>query len=149
MLYKKGVLKNFPKFTGKTCARASCNFIKKETWHRYFPVNFAKFLRTPTYFEEHLQQLLLGFWIIRITFLRILLCYLCWIFILLDLLKQWGVLFNCWFLARFQETKTSMIMSIFNKVARCYFTKYKLHRRWLISKFSEIWHDAQKNIFCF
>ena len=24
----------------------ACNFIKKEFWHRCFPVNFAKFLRT-------------------------------------------------------------------------------------------------------
>ena len=26
---------------------SACNFIKKETWHRCFPMNFAKFLRTP------------------------------------------------------------------------------------------------------
>ena len=25
----------------------ACNFIKKRLWHRRFPVNFAKFLRTP------------------------------------------------------------------------------------------------------
>ena len=25
----------------------ACNFIKKRHWHRCFPVNFAKFLRTP------------------------------------------------------------------------------------------------------
>ena len=24
----------------------ACNFIRKRLWHRYFPVNFAKFLRT-------------------------------------------------------------------------------------------------------
>ena len=45
----KGVLRKFAKFTGKTCARVSflINFIKKSLWHRCFPVNFAKFLRTP------------------------------------------------------------------------------------------------------
>ena len=32
----RGVLKNFAKFTGKDL-----------TWHRYFPVNLVKFLRTP------------------------------------------------------------------------------------------------------
>ena len=34
-----------------TCARVSeaCNFIKKRLWHRCFPVNFAKFLRTSFY----------------------------------------------------------------------------------------------------
>ena len=31
----------------------TCNFIKKRNWHRCFPVNFAKFLRTP-FFTEHL-----------------------------------------------------------------------------------------------
>ena len=35
-----------------------CNFIKKRFQHRYFPVNFAKFLRTPS-FIEHLWWLLL------------------------------------------------------------------------------------------
>ena len=32
------------------------NFIKKSLWHRCFPVNFAKFLRTP-FFTEHLRWL--------------------------------------------------------------------------------------------
>ena len=53
---KKGVLRNFAKFTGKhlyqrlffnKVAGLACNFIKKNLWHRYFPVNFVKFLRTP------------------------------------------------------------------------------------------------------
>ena len=43
MLCKKGVLRNFAKFTGKhLCQRLFLNL-----WHRCFPVNFAKFLRTP------------------------------------------------------------------------------------------------------
>ena len=62
-----------------TCARVSflmklqalaCNFIKKETlarpatlfkkrlWHRCFPVNFVKFLRTSFYLEDLWWQLL-------------------------------------------------------------------------------------------
>ena len=32
--------------------------LKKRPWHRYFPVNFAKVLRTP-FFLEHLRWLLL------------------------------------------------------------------------------------------
>ena len=36
----------------------TCNFIKKETLHRCFPVNFAKFLRTP-FLTEQLRWLLL------------------------------------------------------------------------------------------
>ena len=43
MFCKKGVLRNFAIFTGKH----RCNFIKKRLYHRCFPVNFAKFLRTP------------------------------------------------------------------------------------------------------
>ena len=46
---KKGVLRNF--------ARPATLF-KKSLWHRCFPVNFGKFLRTP-FFIEHLWWLLL------------------------------------------------------------------------------------------
>ena len=44
---KKVVLRNFTKFTGKQHARASFLILKKRLWHRCFPVNFVKFLRTP------------------------------------------------------------------------------------------------------
>ena len=37
---------------------ARATLLKKRLWHRYFPVNFAKFLRTP-FFTEHLWWLLL------------------------------------------------------------------------------------------
>ena len=47
---KKAFLKNFAKFTGKDLCH---NFVKKRLWHRSFPVNFAKFLRT--LFKEHLR----------------------------------------------------------------------------------------------
>ena len=57
---KKGVLKNFTKFTGKgLCQSLFFNKIaglKKRLWHRC-PVNFVKFLRTP-FFVEHLWWLL-------------------------------------------------------------------------------------------
>ena len=44
---KKGVLRNFAKFTGKhLCQRLFFNREKKRLWHRCFPVNFVKFLRT-------------------------------------------------------------------------------------------------------
>ena len=54
---RKGVLRNFAKFTGKHLCRSpffkkvaslACNFIKKEARHSCFPVNFVKFLRTPS-----------------------------------------------------------------------------------------------------
>ena len=45
---RKGVFRNFAKFTGKhQRQKLFFNFIKKRLWRRCFPVNFAKFLRTP------------------------------------------------------------------------------------------------------
>ena len=67
---RKGVLRNFAKFTGKHLCQSlffnkvtglrpeACNFIKKETLVQVFPVEFAKFLRTP-FLTEHLRWLLL------------------------------------------------------------------------------------------
>ena len=55
---RKGVLKNFTKFTGKHLCQS---LLKKRFWHRCFPVNFAKFLRTP-FLTEYLRWLLL--WIL-------------------------------------------------------------------------------------
>ena len=72
VLCKKGALRNFSKFTGKSLCQSlffnkvaglrpqAGNFIKKETLYRCFPVNFEKFLRTPFY-KEHLWWLLLKF----------------------------------------------------------------------------------------
>ena len=53
---KKGVLRNFAKFIGKHRARAS--LLKKRLWHRCFPVNFSKCLRTP-WLIEYFRWLLL------------------------------------------------------------------------------------------
>ena len=51
---RKGVLRNFPKFTGKhlcqslflnkVAALRPATLLKKILWHRCFPVNFVKFL---------------------------------------------------------------------------------------------------------
>ena len=56
---KKGILKNFTKFTGKhLCQSLFFNKVaglrpatlsKTRLWHRCFPVNLVKFLRTPFY----------------------------------------------------------------------------------------------------
>ena len=53
---EKGVLRNLAKFTGKHLRKI---LLKKRPWHRCFPVNFSKFLRTH-FFKEHLQWLLLN-----------------------------------------------------------------------------------------
>ena len=57
VFYKKVVLKNFAKFTGKHLCQ-SLFLIKLQALGLCFPVNFAKFLRTP-FFIEHLWWLLL------------------------------------------------------------------------------------------
>ena len=44
MFCKKGVFVNFAKFTG---GLRPATLLKKRHWHRCFPVNFAKFPRTP------------------------------------------------------------------------------------------------------
>ena len=54
---KKDVLRNFWKFTGKHLCQKACNLLKTRLWHKCFPVNFEKFLRT-TFFLEHLWCLL-------------------------------------------------------------------------------------------
>ena len=65
---KKGVLRNFAKFTGKQLCQSlyfnkvaglrPANLLKKRLRHRRFPVNFVKFLRR-TFFIEHPWWLLL------------------------------------------------------------------------------------------
>ena len=78
ILFRKFVFKNYwsfcsaESFTGKhMCQSLFLNkvagrpamLLKEKLWHRCFPVNFAKFLRTPL-FTEHLRWLLLSlnFW---------------------------------------------------------------------------------------
>ena len=45
----------------KVAGLRPATLLKKSFWHRCFPVNFPKFLRTP-FFTEHLQWLLLDLW---------------------------------------------------------------------------------------
>ena len=65
VFYKKAVLKNFAIFTVKhlrwSLLFAGClqhNFIKKRLQHRCFPVNIAKYLRTP-FLKKICERLLL------------------------------------------------------------------------------------------
>ena len=55
---KKGVVRNFAKFTGKPLCLRPATLLKKRIWHRGFPVNFVEFLRT-SFFIEQLCWLLL------------------------------------------------------------------------------------------
>ena len=70
MLFKKSVLRNFAKFTGKhLCQGLFLNkveglrpptLLKIRLWHRCFPENLAKFLGTP-FLTERLRWLLLSY----------------------------------------------------------------------------------------
>ena len=65
---RKGVLRNFEKFTGKHLCQSlffnkvaslrPATLLRKRFWHRCFPVNFAEFLRTP-FFTGHPRLLFL------------------------------------------------------------------------------------------
>ena len=69
MFCKKGVLRNFSKFTGKHLCRSlffnkvaglrPATLLKKKLLHRCFPANVGKFLRT-SFLIEHPQWLLLS-----------------------------------------------------------------------------------------
>ena len=69
---EKGVFKNFTNFTGKHLCWSKLqgwrayNFIKKNFLHSCFPVNFAKFLRTPI-FKNICERLLLYLHVILFT----------------------------------------------------------------------------------
>ena len=66
---KKGVLKNFAKFTGKHLCQSlffnkvaglkPATLLKKRLWHRCFPVNSAKFLRA-SFLQNTSRRLLLN-----------------------------------------------------------------------------------------
>ena len=64
MFSKKGVIRNFTKFTGKLlCQSLFFNKVsglkpyqKMRLWHRFFPVDFVKLLRTPL-LTKHLRWL--------------------------------------------------------------------------------------------
>ena len=64
---RKGALRNSAKFTGKHLCQSLFfskivkrrKKLKKKLWHRCFPLNFAKFLRT-SFLTEHLRWLLLN-----------------------------------------------------------------------------------------
>ena len=78
MFCKKGFLLEISQNSQEnTCAWVSfliklqastCNFIKKRLWHRCFPVNCARFLRTP-FLREHIRGF---FWISFIRKLKLI-----------------------------------------------------------------------------
>ena len=94
MFCKKGVFRNFAKFTRKHLCQSlffnkvaaslkKTTLLKKETWHWYVPVNFVKLLRI-TFFIEHLRWLLLNLFFVlwyyiaieTIFLVKVLSCFL-------------------------------------------------------------------------
>ena len=73
--FKIGDLKRFANFTGKhrrwslflNNLQASCNFVKKRLQHRTFPVNFAKFPKTPFLQNTSRRLLLYAYVFMRIS----------------------------------------------------------------------------------
>ena len=61
MFFKIGILKNVANFTRiyENWNFTTLSKIKKRLQHKWFPVKFAKFLRTP-FFTEHIRWLLLN-----------------------------------------------------------------------------------------
>ena len=61
MFCKKGVLRNFAKFTGKPLCQSfrPATLLKKRLWNSCFLVSFTKFLRTP-FLTEYPRWLLLS-----------------------------------------------------------------------------------------
>ena len=80
---KRGVLRNFAKFTGNhLCQRLVFNkvavlrlrpatLLRKSLWHRCFLANFVKFLRA-FFFTEHLRWLLLVVYCASLSFTSII-----------------------------------------------------------------------------
>ena len=87
IFYKIDVLKHFR--SSRPVRLRPATLLKMRLWHRCFPVNFAKFLRT-SYFTEHLWWLLL-------TFCKIHRKYRCWSLFLIKV-------FSCKFCENFKNT---------------------------------------------
>ena len=72
---KKGLLINFTKFSGKYLCQSP--LLKKRLWHRCFPVNFVKFLRTP-FLQNTSGRLLLGLYFqMKLSNISFYLCRVC------------------------------------------------------------------------
>ena len=98
---KKGVLKKFTKFIGKHLCQSlffnkvaglrPASLSKKTLWHRCFPLNFVKFLRTP-FLQNTSEELLLNL-SRRILMLIIVVCLLLFSLLFQSFLKVFTDLF--------------------------------------------------------
>ena len=98
VLCKKGVLRNFTKFTGKHLCQSlffnevaglrPATLLKKRLWQRCFPENFVNFLRTPFYIE-HIWWLLLRLHLSILSSQWIIDINLCHLQIFTDVTRIW------------------------------------------------------------
>ena len=107
MLRRKSVLRNFAKFTRKHLCQglffnkvAATALLKKRLWHRCFPLNFAKFLRTPFLQNTSRQVLLLSRLLKNFSFLLFLIN-----FSSIVLLTHFSLMFHFHNLWKRQKTK--------------------------------------------
>ena len=127
---KKDVLKNFAKSTGKRLCQSlffnrvvglrSATLLKKKLWHRCFPVNFAKFLRTP-FVQKTSGQLLIWTTASETSNTKYL-----------ELIKR---------RSKVQEKNMSCERALNFDQWKSYYENYKLIRvwLWLVYKFTENW----------
>ena len=119
MLCKNSVLRIFAKFTGKHLYQSlffnkvaglrPATLSKKRLWHRCFPLNFAKFLRTP-FFTEHTRWLLLFFSLLlpNLYSLRCETKFLIWVVFVIQLYLIWKKrhkYYNCFFYLQLIDLK--------------------------------------------
>ena len=138
VICEKSVLRNFKKFTGKhLCWNLFFNkvsglrpatFLKKRLWHKCFPVNIEKFLRTPFVTEHLLLLLLLLKWtgrsLKRIDFF--------------------------WYCSKNMAEKHLWKSSIFRNVTGCYrFSKVSLYLQKMANSSRIVWQTySEICIFC-
>ena len=134
----RGVLRNFTQFTGKHLSKSllfnkvaglrPAALFKKRFWHRCFPVNFAKFLRTPflqNFSGRLLLKLVRYLFHVKKTFLSILfwpcLCFSCYF---QPEMKEKGLLLNL-FSYNYQQRQSALFKSTLllhnNTICKKYF----------------------------
>ena len=122
MLCKKGVLRNFTKFTGeKHLWRVSfysirpATLLKQSLWHRCFPVNFAKtFLRTPFYRTPPVAASV-KFW----NYIKIRLCWWCFFVNFLKVSEHFFDVLRVWQLAYILHVYICLILMAYTWFWTC------------------------------
>ena len=142
---RRGVLRNFAKFTRKhmcqapffkkCCRQKTCNFIKKRLRHMCFPLNFAKFLRTPFSQNTSGQLFLCDLLLLLSSFIKTLtVTYHVYTRYKLNLIKQWYV--TLWaFLLKQELASRNIVQSLEAHAERAIFVKSSILAVWQSSRY--------------